>query len=62
MTNTLDSKCEALEGCKKKVAFTLTDHKTGKTVNLCKAHFEQGMKAWLEPDPIIQHLMKEGFI
>ena len=32
------------------------------TVNLCVDHFEQGMKAWLEPDPIIKHLMHEGIL
>lgn len=58
----MKKKCEAEEGCKKERQFTLTDHNTNKTINLCIAHFEQGMKAWLETDPILKHLMREGII
>lgn len=55
-------KCEVNEGCKRKGRYTLTDHKSNKTATFCKAHFEGGMKAYLEPNPIIKHLMREGLI
>jgi len=54
--------CKASEGCKNKVDFTLIDHNSKKRVSFCKAHFESGMKAWLEPDPIIKLLMQKGII
>jgi hypothetical protein len=55
-------KCEALEGCKIKIRYTVIDHTLKKTVHLCEAHFKQGMKAFLMKDPIIGHLMREGYI
>lgn len=55
-------KCEAIENCKRKVAYTVIDHKVKKVVNLCEAHFSQGMKAWLEPNLIIKHLVHEGVL
>jgi len=55
-------KCEALEGCKRKIRYTVTDHKLNETVNLCSNHFRQGMKAWFQKDPILKHLLQEGLI
>lgn len=45
-------KCEATEGCKNKRDYTLIDHNSKKKANLCGDHFEQGMKAFLEQDPL----------
>jgi hypothetical protein len=58
----MKNKCEASEGCKRKIAYTLIDHKLKKELNLCVAHFKQGMKAFLEPDPIVRHLLHEGIL
>lgn len=55
-------KCEALEGCKKTIRYTVVDHRLNKTLSLCKDHFKQGMKAWLEENRILKHLMQEGII
>lgn len=54
--------CEAKEGCNKEIAFTLIDHKRKTKVNCCNDHFTQGMRAWLEPDPIIKALMQKGIL
>lgn len=55
-------KCKATEGCKNKAQYTLIDHKLKKKAILCNDHFEQGMKAWVEADPIIRQLMHEGIL
>lgn len=54
--------CEAEEGCRKKARYVFTDNALKETTHLCEDHFTSGMRAWLEPNPIIEHLMHEGII
>lgn len=56
------NKCEALEGCSRKTRYTISDYKLKKTVSLCEAHFKSGMKAWFEENPIVRHLLHEGYL
>lgn len=58
----MKNKCEALEGCERKVRYSFTDYKLNKTVYLCIDHFKQGMKDYFEEDPIIKVLKHEGLI
>lgn len=55
-------KCEVQEDCSKKVRYIVKDLRRKKTGSYCMAYFEQGMRAWLEPDPIIRQLKNIGIL
>lgn len=54
-------KCRS-PGCKRKARFFMIDLKLDKQALACLLHFEQGVKAWLQKDPIVKHLMQEGLL